>query len=101
MVAQVFWLVAPTIVAWLGQASSSQFMRLPPAARFRILGALFLLAIFGVAFVTLTWMALRIGRRNLRRLEDQAPQWSKVRADDWASKPLAAKPSAHPDTHGH
>lgn len=98
MVAPYFWRAVATFAPLLGQASGNRFMRLPPAARARLLGALFLLAIGGIALVTLTWLALRIGRRNLRRLENSSPpRWSPVHADDWAKKPLAAKPPARLD----
>ena len=98
MVAQISWFLVAISGMLLGQAQSMPFSRLPPAARAKILGALFLLAIFGVVFVTLTWMALRVGRRNLRRLDDRSPpRWSKVHVDDWAKKPLVPKPPARPD----
>ncbi len=98
MVAQLAWFVVATVGALLGQAQSRQFMRLPPAARAKIIGALILLTIGGVALVLLAWLALRIGRRNLRRLEDRSsPRWSKVHVDDWANKPLAPRPPARPD----
>ena len=73
-------------------------MRLPPAARCRILGALFLLTIGCIAFVTLTWLALRDRTPQPASPGRQCPAaWSKVHADDWAKKPLAAKPPADPD----
>ena len=98
MVAHLSWYVVATAVALLGQTQGGQFTRLPPAARARILGALFLLTIGCIAFVTLTWLALRIGRRHLRRLENSSPpRWSTVRTDDWAKTPLAPRPPAHPD----
>lgn len=98
MVGHVTCYVVATAVALLGQTQGGQFMRLPPAARARILGALFLLTIGCIAFVTLTWLTLRIGRRYLRRLDDSAPpHWSTVHADDWAKKPLAPRPPADPD----
>jgi hypothetical protein len=95
MVARACAYVVATLTGLLGEATDSRFMQLPPAARARFLGALFLLAIGGIALVTLTWLALRVGRRNLRRLDKSAPpRWSEVAADDWAQKPLAPKPPA-------
>jgi hypothetical protein len=98
MVAQVARFVVATVGTLLGQAESMQFMRLPPAARAKIIGALILLTIGGVALVMLAWLALRVGRRNLRRLEDRSPaRWSKVHGDDWAKTPLAPRPPARLD----
>ncbi len=98
MVATCFWWAVATLVQVLGQSSDSRFSRLPPKAQFRLVGGLLLVAIGGIALVTLTWLALHIGRRNLRRLENSdPPRWSPVHADDWARKPLADKPSARPD----
>ncbi len=87
------------IGAWvLGQAEADPLKRLPPEARVRLFGALFLLTIGCLALVTLTWLALRAGRRHLRRLNDSAPpRRLTVQPDDWASKPLAPRPPARPD----
>jgi hypothetical protein len=99
MVAHVTWYVVATAVAVLGQTQGGQLSRLPSAARARILGALFLLTIGCIAFVTLTWLALRIGRRHLRRLDEgYERRWTNLQADDWAKKPLAPRPPAQPDT---
>jgi hypothetical protein len=85
MVAQVARFVVATVGTLLGQAA-------------KIIGALILLTIGGVALVMLAWLALRVGRRNLRRLEDRSPpRWSKVHGDDWAKTPLAPRPPARLD----
>jgi hypothetical protein len=75
--------------------------RLDPAARAKVLGALILLTIGGVALVTLAWLALRVGRRQVRRVDDvlarrqQAPV-----ADDWAQKRLTANAADAPGQDG-
>jgi len=95
MVGNLVWCAVAVVTPLVAQAHGDAPVRLPPEARARLFGALFLLAIGCVAFVTLTWMALRIGRRNLRRLENSAPpRWSNPHLDDWAQKPLAEKPPA-------
>lgn len=94
MVARACACSVAAMIHLVGQASN-QFTDLPPPARARLLGALFLLAIGSIALVTFTWMALRVGRRNLRRLDNDAPaRWSEISPDDWAKKPLAPKPPA-------
>ncbi|NLX54289.1 MAG: hypothetical protein GXY58_04165 [Planctomycetaceae bacterium] len=87
------------IGAWvLGQAEADPLKHLSPEARARLFGSLFLLTIGCLALVILTWLALRAGRRHLRRLNDSAPlSRSTMQPDDWASKPLAPRPPARPD----
>ncbi len=69
--------------------AESPLDRLKPEQRAKLIGSLVLLTIGGVALIVLAWLALRVGRRSSQR-EDLAMELFKqrVKAEDWASKPL-------------
>ena len=75
----------------LAHAQKLPITKLDPESRARAIGLLVLLTIGGVALVVLSWLALRVGRRQARR-EDQrlAEKERKLNMDDWAEKPLLA-----------
>jgi hypothetical protein len=99
MVAQLSSLFARGIGILLLQSPSAPIMRLPPAARAKLIGGLILLTIAGVTLVVLSWLALRIGRRNLSRFEELDSQRSRqLPRDDWADKPLVTRPGPRPDS---
>ena len=99
MVTQFSWLVAAGMGMLLGQFGERQIMRLPPAARAKLIGALVLLTIGGVTLIVLSWLTLRIGRRYLNRSDEMAPHHTgPVHRDDWADKPLVTKPASRPDS---
>jgi hypothetical protein len=76
-----------------------QIMRLPPAARAKLIGTLVLLTIGGVALIVLSWLTLRIGRRYLNRSDEMVShRTGPAQRDDWADKPLVTKPASRPDS---
>jgi len=63
--------------------------RVTLAQRAKLFGALFLLTLTCIAVVLLAWLALRVGRRSVRRQDLKYEKLrSRARVDDWASKPL-------------
>ncbi len=99
MVALLSSLFARGLGILLLQSQPLPIMRLPPAARAKLIGGLILLTIAGVALVVLSWLALRIGRRNLNRSDDVDAQRRRQRPrDDWADKPLVTRPGPRPDS---
>jgi hypothetical protein len=82
----------------VAQASKLPLNRLEPAARARLLAALILLTILGIALVVLAWLALRVGRRSLRREDAHVrPRRGTLSPDDWASRPLVRSERNRPD----
>ncbi len=78
--------------------AQSQLSKLPPVERVRLLGGLILLTIGGVSLVVLCWLALRVGRRSLRREDRSATRVDyRARGEDWASQPLSKPEPAEPD----
>ncbi len=74
----------------VAQVAESPAMRLEPAQRAKLFGAFVLLCIGGISLVILSWLALRVGRRNSRRADLAIQQMQKqAPADDWATRPLA------------
>ncbi|MHB0961375.1 MAG: hypothetical protein ACYC6N_16055 [Pirellulaceae bacterium] len=99
MVARLYSVACGGVGILLGQPERMPLMRLPPAARAKLIGALILLTIAGVALIVLSWLALRMGRRFLNRSDDLAAQRSRpVPGDDWADKPLVSRPPARPES---
>ncbi|MHB8974361.1 MAG: hypothetical protein ACYC3X_12915 [Pirellulaceae bacterium] len=83
----------------LGLLGEMQIVRLPPAALAKLIGALVLLTIGGLALIVLSWLALRTGRRYWNRSVERASHCvGPTLRDDWADKPLVAKPESRPDS---
>ncbi|MBM4090475.1 MAG: hypothetical protein FJ276_13795 [Planctomycetes bacterium] len=79
----------------LAQADKLPITQQDPSTRAKAIGALILLAIGGVALVTFAWLALRVGRRQLRREDGLVGQRrGNASSDDWARKPLVPRPPA-------
>ena len=74
----------------LAQAEKMQITKLEPRVRAKVIGALVLLTMAGIALVVLSWLVLRIGRRQARREDHKlARRQRQLNVDDWAEKPLA------------
>jgi hypothetical protein len=69
--------------------AQSPWNRLQPEQQARLVGSLILLTIGAVAVVVLAWLALRVGRRSSQREDLKMELFrQKIKAEDWASKPL-------------
>lgn len=84
----------------LGQVPSHPTHTVRKLVLFKLVSALILLTIGGVALVVLAWLTLRIGRRQADRLELGTRRAAGPPIDDWACAPRAArqeKPAHEPD----
>ena len=102
MVERFVLLATATTVSLLAEVERSPISRLPPRTQFKVLGGLILLTIGGVAFVVLSWMMLRAGRRAWQRDVARVSQRAHaIDRDDWAKHPLPANndpPADAPNT---
>ncbi len=84
----------------LGQVPSHPTHTVRKLVLFKLVSALILLTIGGVALVVLAWLTLRIGRRQTERPGFEATRAAGPPTEDWARAPRTArreKPAHEPD----